>query len=259
MIDIDNLVFRYGKNAPIFDDFSWKTETGDTWAIIGPSGGGKSTLLYLMAGLRMPNEGKIRIRRRQLTGPRRRTGLILQDYGLLPWATVFDNAKLGLDIQKFYGFFGAPADSDERLTRKEIDERAEHWLQRLGLITLRNKYPAQISGGQRQRTAIARTLAVGPDLLLMDEPFSALDAFTREDLQNLVLELCEEAQLTTVIVTHNIEEAVFLGQKILVLPTQPIRSATIIDNPHEGKPSFRHHETFLRRTQQVREALGLAI
>jgi NitT/TauT family transport system ATP-binding protein len=259
MIELDNIVFQYGKGAPIFDDFSWKAETGEIWAVIGPSGSGKSTLLYLMAGLRIPTAGRVRIHHGELTGPRRKSGLILQDYGLLPWSTVLQNAKLGLEIQAFYRFFGVPAGSEERLTKQQMDERIDHWLRRLGLNDLRSKYPAQISGGQRQRTAIARTLATGPDLLLMDEPFSALDAFTREDLQNLVLELCAETKLTTVLVTHNIEEAVFLGQRILALPGPGVGEPFIIENAHESVRAYRHHKAFLQRTRQIREALGLMV
>ena len=170
----------------------------------------------------MPTSGTIKIDGEQITRPRPRNGLILQDYGLLPWATVRENAELGLRVRDFYG-------EDGRHTPKNFqpENSVDHWLDRLGLTEVADKFPSQISGGQRQRTAIARTLAVSPDLLLMDEPFSSLDAITREDLQNLTLSLCEEQNLTLVIVTHSIEEAVALGKKILLLSSSP----RVFDNP----------------------------
>ena len=126
--------------------------------------------------------GQIEIEGERLIRPRPRTGLILQDYGLLPWATVRQNAELGLRVRGFYGPDGKHTPLDFR-----SGNNVQHWLDRLGLKEVADKFPSQISGGQRQRTAIARTLAVSPDLLLMDEPFSSLDAITREDLQNLTL------------------------------------------------------------------------
>ena len=184
MIQLDHLTYSYGHSTPIFQDFSWEAGRGDAWAILGPSGCCKTTLLYLLAGLRPPTTGRIIIDGQPLERPRPHTGLILQDYGLLPWATVQQNAALGLRVRTFYGPDGKHAPKNFRPV-----ENVKPWLDRLGLASQTDKYPSQISGGQRQRTAIARTLALEPDLLLMDEPFSSLDAPTREDLQNLSLEL----------------------------------------------------------------------
>jgi NitT/TauT family transport system ATP-binding protein len=130
------------------------------------------------------------------------------------------------------------------------------WLERLGIAGLRDQYPAQISGGQRQRTAIARTLAMNPDLLLMDEPFSSLDALTREDLERLTLELRAETGVTTVIVTHNIEEAVYLGQRLLLLRKPPHCEPLVIYNPSAGQPDYREQVEFQARCNQVRDLLG---
>jgi ABC-type nitrate/sulfonate/bicarbonate transport system ATPase subunit len=190
----------------------------------------------------------------RLTRPRPRTGLILQEYGLLPWATVRDNAALGLRIRSFYGPDGVHTPADERLGDK--GDRVERWLERLGIDHVANQYPHQISGGQRQRTAIARTLVLRPDLLLMDEPFGALDALTREDLQNLTLELRAEQHLTTVIVTHSIEEAVFMGEKILVLGQPPNRDAVIVHNPQAGGASYRQQDAFFARCNELRDLMG---
>jgi ABC-type nitrate/sulfonate/bicarbonate transport system ATPase subunit len=235
MINIHSLTFGYPHTAPIFQDFNWAVQRGETWAILGSSGCGKTTLLYLLAGLRFPTNGNIEIDGEKLTRPRPRSGLILQDYGLLPWATVRENARLGLQVREFYG-------EDGKHTPKNFqpENNANYWLDKLGLGEVADKYPSQISGGQRQRTAIARTLALSPDLLLMDEPFSSLDAITREDLQNLTLSLCKEQNLTLVIVTHAIEEAVSLGGKILLLDTSP----HIFENPKVGQVNHRNSQEY---------------
>jgi ABC-type nitrate/sulfonate/bicarbonate transport system ATPase subunit len=216
MIRLEALTFGYPNTAPIFQEFDWQVLRGETWAVLGPSGCGKTTLLYLLSGLRVPTSGQILIDGQRLTRPRPHTGIILQDYGLLPWATVQANAELGLSVRDFYG-------SDGKHTPRDYAPNTDvtPWLKRLGLVSVANKFPSQISGGQRQRTAIARTLVLQPDMLLMDEPFSSLDAVTRQDLQTLTLELCAEQSLTLVIVTHAIEEAVSLGRKILLLTHNP--------------------------------------
>jgi ABC-type nitrate/sulfonate/bicarbonate transport system ATPase subunit len=256
MIDLRNLTFAYPAQPSLFEGFRWRVAADETWAVIGPSGCGKSTLLYLLAGLRHPTSGEIWIGGEQLARPRPHTGLILQDYGLLPWATVAENAALGLRVRRFYGPDGRHAPAGGRVQREEIARRVDFWLERLGIAALRGQYPAQISGGQRQRTAIARTLAMSPDLLLMDEPFSSLDALTRENLERLTLEIRAETGVTTVIVTHNIEEAAYMGQRLLVLRQPPHREALIVDNPAAGQPDYRELPEFQVRCTQIRELLG---
>ena len=255
-LELLDVAFAYNNQPPLFDGFCWRVFSDETWAVIGPSGCGKSTLLYLLSGLRQPTAGEIRVGGEVLTRPRPRTGLILQDYGLLPWATVAENAALGLRMRRFYGPDGRHAPTDDRFERREIAQRVEYWLERLGIADLREQYPAQISGGQRQRTAIARTLAMNPDLLLMDEPFSSLDALTRENLERLTLELRTETGVTTVVVTHNIEEAVYLGQRLLLLRQPPHREAVIIENPAAGQLDYRQQAAFGERCNQVRELWG---
>ncbi len=239
MLLLRSLTFGYPHASPLFQNFNWEIQRGETWAILGSSGCGKTTLLYLLAGLRAPISGHIEIDGEALRRPRPRAGLILQDYGLLPWATVRENAELGLRVRNFYGPDGKHAPKDVRL-----ENRVPYWLERLGLAEVAEKYPAQISGGQRQRTAIARTLALQPDLLLMDEPFSSLDAVTREDLQNMTLSLCEEQNLTLVIVTHAIEEAASLGQKILLLGAAPNTRARVFENPNAGMEGHRNSQAY---------------
>jgi ABC-type nitrate/sulfonate/bicarbonate transport system ATPase subunit len=233
------LTFGYPHSTPIFQDFNWQVQRGETWAVLGSSGCGKTTLLYLLAGLRFPTSGTIEIDGERLTRPRPRSGLILQDYGLLPWATVRENAELGLRVRDFYGEDGKHTPVDF-----QPENSFAHWLDRLGLNEVADTFPSQISGGQRQRTAIARTLALSPDLLLMDEPFSSLDAITREDLQNLTLSLCEEQKLTFIIVTHAIEEAAALGRKILLLDTAPNQSARVFENPQAGASGYRNSQAY---------------
>jgi NitT/TauT family transport system ATP-binding protein len=248
MIQIQGLAFSYpGQGTPVFEEMEWEVSKGETWAVIGPSGCGKSTLLYLIAGLKNPLSGRITVNGEPVPRKKNRgkTGLVLQDYGLLPWRTVRENAELGLQIRRFYG----------QESRKPLFA-VDYWLERLGIAGLADQYPSQLSGGQRQRTAIARTLAVEPDVLLLDEPFSALDALTREDLQGLLLSIQMETGLTTLLVTHNIEEAVALGRSILVLTGPPNRAVRVIENPQAGEPGFRRSEIFFRKTTELREALA---
>jgi NitT/TauT family transport system ATP-binding protein len=251
MIQIENLSFHYAHAAPIFAGFDWQVAKGEAWAVLGPSGCGKSTLLSLLAGLLQPTAGRLSIDGQPLSRPRPQTGLIIQDYGLLPWATVRENAGLGLRIRNFYGPDGthAPVDSTP-------SQDVQFWLERLGLVDVAGQYPGQTSGGQRQRTAIARTLALNPDLLLMDEPFSSLDAPSRESLQKLMLELCAENNLTMLVVTHAIEEAAVLGQKILLLSQPPNRQAEIIENPGSAQADYRESASYQLVVRHLRERLN---
>jgi NitT/TauT family transport system ATP-binding protein len=251
MICLEAIGYSYNQGAPVFQDYSWRAEHGDAWAVLGPSGCGKTTLLYLLAGLRFPNSGRVLIDGQPLVRPRPTTGLILQDYGLLPWATVRQNVELGLRVRNFYGPDGTHAPRDY-----SPHTRVDRWLERLGLGHLADKYPSQISGGQRQRAAIARTLALEPDLLLMDEPFSSLDAPTREGLQSLTLELKAEQNLTLLIVTHAIEEAAFLGSKILLLSHPPNTRAEVIFNPRAGQQEYRNSGEYMELIIELRNRIG---
>jgi ABC-type nitrate/sulfonate/bicarbonate transport system ATPase subunit len=250
MIVFDQLTYAYPHSQPVFQDFSWQVPRGEAWAVLGPSGCGKTTLLYLLAGLRFPVSGRVLVDGQLITRPRPQSGLILQEYGLLPWATVTQNAALGLRIRNFYGPDGTHAPRDFR-PKADVTP----WLERLGLLDHAEKYPNQLSGGQRQRTAIARTLALRPDLLLMDEPFASLDAPTRESLQALTLELQAEQGLTLIIVTHAIEEAAFIGRKILLLSPPPNTCPIIIETGTTGKPEFRNSEVYQVLCRDLRRRL----
>lgn len=256
MIEIEGLTFAYTGQPPLFRDFSWSAAAGEAWAVIGSSGCGKSTLLYLVAGLRQPQAGRLLVAGQPAPRPRASTSLVLQDYGLLPWATVWENVALVMRLGRFYRGKAGPAAAPRPYPRPDIrPDQVDHWLERLGIADLRDKYPNQISGGQRQRAAIARSLLQGPDLLLMDEPFSSLDALTREDLQQLTAALRQETGLTTVVVTHIIEEAVFLGQRILVLGRAPNTAARVIENPEAGTTAYRGQPAYWQRVSELRAAL----
>ena len=250
MISIHSLTYEYPNHSPLFQNFNWNISRGETWSILGPSGCGKTTLLYLLAGLKFPTTGELSINGEQITRPRPYTGLILQDYGLLPWSTVRENIELGVNVRKFYGADGKHT-PDNFIPKDNI----EGWIERLGLNEVADKFPGQLSGGQRQRTAIARTLALEPDLLLMDEPFSSLDAITREDLQNLTISLCEEKNITLVIVTHAIEEAAVLGKKILLLDLPPNQNPRVFENPNAGKVGYQNSSEFQNLCRDLRNEM----
>lgn len=253
MIDIKDLTFAFKGQPPLFTNLNLQVARGDAWTIIGPSGCGKSTLLYLLAGLKKPDRGCIKISGERVERPRPQTGLVLQDHGLLPWATVRENVLLGLKIRGFYGPDGRHAPIEVDTDTARTARQASDWMERLGIAFLKDKYPSQLSRGQRQRTAIARTLVLAPDLLLMDEPFSALDVPIRIDLQHVMLKFHLESNLTSIVVTHNIEEAVFLGRKILVFSGIGDDRISIVENelPECGKerdlPAFRAQCNKLQR------------
>jgi NitT/TauT family transport system ATP-binding protein len=181
---------------------------------------------------------------------------VLQDHGLLPWATVKENANLGLRIRRFYGPDGKHSPKNAPTDINAGEHKVYHWLERLGIDTLADKYPHQISRGQRQRTAIARTMVMEPDLLLMDEPFSALDAVIRDDLRNLVMELNMETRMTSLNVTHDIEEAIFMGQKIMVLTENSYRDFPVIENPLAGDRDYRDQASFHDKYTELRRLMG---
>src|SRR5512143_3996273 len=253
MIEFHDVTFAYANAQPVFDRFNWSIGRGEAWAVIGGSGNGKTTLLMMLAGLRVPTSGEIVVEAQVIDRPRPRTGLVLQEYGLLPWATIKQNVSLGLKVRNFYGPDGRHAPVEHIVG--PIEPLVERWLRRLGIEAMRDRFPAQCSGGQRQRAAIARTLVLDPDLLLMDEPFAALDAATREDLQNLTSDLQREQNLTLVVVTHNIEDAVFIGQKILVLGQPPHTAPAIVENPLAGQRDYRSQLAFIEMCSRVRESI----
>ena len=256
MIRVEKLGFRYTDGSGIFTDFSFHVGLGEAWTVIGPSGCGKTTLLYLIAGLNKAEEGTVRIAGDPVDRPRPLTGLVLQDHGLLPWATVAENTRLGLKIRKFYGPDGLHSPPDYRRNPQGEEERVQYWLNWLGIDHLQEQYPAQLSRGQRQRAAIARTLVLEPDLLLMDEPFSALDAPIREELQKVMNGFHRKSGLTSVTVTHDIDEALILGEKILVLTSSLNHEPTVITNPCYGEKEDSSDPLFQDQVERLKRLLA---
>lgn len=246
MLQLREAVLQYprpeGGVQTVLDHMTLTIGQGERWALIGPSGCGKSSLLHVLAGLQPLTAGQVFYQEQPLLTPHGEISVILQEYGLFPWKTVEQNVALPLVLQK--------------RPKAEIGQRTDQLLEQLQLTAHRKKYPAQLSGGQRQRIAIARALIGRPRVLLMDEPFSALDALTRETMQNIVLALCEEQQLTLVLVTHNIEEAIFLGQKIAVFAGHSGTLRTIADNGHSGQQSYRGTAEFYQHCNQLRSWIG---
>ena len=244
MIEVDGLQLAYpnpraGGEQHVIDDLSLHVADGESLAIIGPSGCGKSSLLYVLSGLTTPTAGGVSIRGEPIERPRPDVALILQETGLLPWKTVWQNAVFGLDLRQ-----------QGRL------RRVKRALRELGLEGMEHRYPAQLSGGEKKRVGLARALAQEAGVLLMDEPLAALDALTKERTQNLMLSLWQAHGYTSLLVTHDIEEAVFLGQRIAVLGPRPTRVVDVIENPDMGTDGYRQSETFFGVVRAVRGALS---
>ncbi|WP_256105930.1 ABC transporter ATP-binding protein [Streptomyces sp. ODS05-4] len=189
-------------------------EAGEFTVVVGPSGCGKSTLLDLLAGLTRPTDGRILLDGRPVAGPGLDRGIVFQQYALLPWRTAQGNVEFGLEA------VGVP--------RRERAGRARDFLDLVGLTGFEDRHPHELSGGMRQRVAIARSLAYDPDVLLMDEPFAALDAQTRESLQGELLRIWQRTGKTVLFITHGIEEAVYLGGKVAVMTSRPGRIKRVV-------------------------------
>ncbi len=196
-----------GATYVALEDVSFSVGRGEFLAIVGPTGGGKSTLLNLAAGLLRPSAGRVLMFGEPVNGINRRAAYLFQQDVLLPWKTALENVMLGPLLH--------------RRPRAEADAQARRWLARVGLAGFENRYPHQLSGGMRKRVALAQNLIVGPEILLMDEPFSALDVQTRELMENDVLTIWQEDRKTVVFVTHDLEEAIALSDRVLVLSAGP--------------------------------------
>ena len=223
-----------GREMPVLDVERFSAREGEFITIIGPSGCGKSTFLHIMGGFIPADAGTISVYGSAVNGPGPDRGMMFQEFALFPWKTVAGNVAWGLEAQGF--------------AKAEIEDTVRSYLDLMGLAEFRNHYPAEISGGMKQRTALARVLAFNPKVLLMDEPFGALDAQTREMMQEEVTRIWERTRKTIVFVTHDIEEAVYLGDRVIVLSARPgrIREEVRIDlqRPRglEIKKSTQCHE-----------------
>lgn len=225
-------------------DITLEVKKGEFMVIVGPSGCGKSTLLDLLAGLTKPSSGQILLDGKAITGPNLDRGIVFQQYALFPWKTTLANVEFGLEAKG--------------VGRKERRKIAQEFIHLVGLAGFENRYPHEISGGMKQRVAIARSLAYDPEVLLMDEPFAALDAQTRETLQSELLRIWEATKKTIIFITHGIEEAVYLGQRVAVMTSRPGRIKKVIDIPFESRRSeedLRSHPDFVKLRHEVWDLL----
>jgi NitT/TauT family transport system ATP-binding protein len=223
-----------GRTLAVVDVERFTVRDGEFVTVIGPSGCGKSTLLHIMGGFIKAEAGEISVHGRRVDGPGPDRGMMFQEFALFPWKTVAGNVAWGLEAQGF--------------KKEQIEDTVRAYLEMIGLTEFRNHYPAELSGGMKQRVALARVLAFNPEVLLMDEPFGALDAQTRESMQEELTRLWERTGKTIVFVTHDIDEAVYLGDRVVVLTARPgrIREEVKIDLPRprslEIKKSLQCHE-----------------
>ncbi|KXS35850.1 MAG: NitT/TauT family transport system ATP-binding protein [Methanohalophilus sp. T328-1] len=204
-----------GETTDALKDVNFEVKDGEFVCIIGPSGCGKTTLLRIVAGLDRADSGSILLDGETITSPDPRRGMVFQEYSLFPWRTVMDNVTFGLDMSG--------------MDRKESRKIAEEYLRLVGLEQFRDSYPYELSGGMRQRIAIVRALANDPAVLLMDEPFGSLDAQTRNKLQQELLQIWESKKITILFVTHSVDEAVYLSDRIAVMTSRPGRIKEMID------------------------------
>jgi NitT/TauT family transport system ATP-binding protein len=225
----------------VLDDVSLDIRQGEFVSIIGPSGCGKTTLMNMVAGFLQPTRGRVLLDGAPITGPGPERGVIFQEYGVFPWLTVKQNIAFGLTL-------GA-----NRVAAAERDEVVRRYMGLMGLADFADHHPKHLSGGMRQRLALARAYAVRPQFLLMDEPFGALDAQTRTAMQNLLLEVLQAEGKTVLLITHSVDEAIYLSSRIVVVTARPARIRTVIELPFGYPRSEGLHED--PRFAEIRSAL----
>lgn len=227
VLRFEGISVQFG-NLPIIDNVSFDVKKGDFVALIGPSGCGKTTFLNLAAGLRQPESGKVYYKNQMLAAPNTNAGYLTQEDALLPWRDVISNVALPLEIKG--------------LNKGERYDRAREILRKVGLAGFERHHPRQLSGGMRKRVSLARTLVYQPETLLLDEPFSALDAQTRVIIQEQLISLCEELDLTVLLVTHDIAEAIGLAGTVVLFSKRPAAVADILQVQHSYPRNLSHVE-----------------
>ncbi len=228
-IQIENATKAFNSGAVVaFEDLNLHVQTDEIICILGPSGCGKTTLLRAIDGLLSLERGTISIDGRTVDCPRPEVAMVFQHFGLFPWKRLHQNVAYGLQVQG--------------ITKAEVQERVEHYIQMVGLNGFENHFPYQLSGGMQQRAGLARALAIHPQILLMDEPFGALDAQTREILQEELQRIWQQEKRTMVFITHSIDEAILLGDRVAVMSARPGRIREILDIDY---PRPRTHKDIL--------------
>jgi NitT/TauT family transport system ATP-binding protein len=235
--------FYQTRSGPVhaLDDVSIEVREGEFLCIIGPSGCGKTTLLWSMAGLQNLTAGRISIDDEAITRPHPQIAMIFQDANLLPWRTLDKNIQLPFELKR----------------KRPDTERIAHLLHRVGLTGFDKKYPRELSGGMQQRASIVRSLAVDPSVLLMDEPFGALDAFTRDEMNMLIQEIWMETGKTIAFVTHSIPEAIFLADRVVVMSARPGRVASVyeVDIPRPRSVEIQTTPEFIARVMEIKQRI----
>lgn len=244
IIEVKGISKIYNESIHALDNVDLSFERGELTSLLGPSGCGKTTLLKIVAGLLKPSQGQVHVNGKPISGPGPERAFVFQDFALLPWMTVLDNAAFGLKMQG--------------LNKNQRHEQAKHYVNEVGLSGFENKYPHELSGGMRQRVGLARALAVNADVLLMDEPFSAVDEQTRRKFQEDLIRLREVEKKTFLFVTHSIEEAVYVSDRIVMLSPRPGRLSQIItpDIPRDiGPDELRRNEAYLNTVEDIWHAI----
>jgi NitT/TauT family transport system ATP-binding protein len=251
-VDFDRVDLAYDETSGnAVEDITLRMQAGEFIAIVGPSGCGKSTFMKLCTGLRPPTKGTVIVDGRQVTGPLKIVGMAFQAPNLLPWRTTLDNVLLPLEIVE-------PFRSTFKKNHAEYVERAKHLLRTVGLQGNEEKFPWQLSGGMQQRASICRALVHQPKLLMLDEPFGALDAFTREELWCVLRDLWSEQRFTVVLVTHDLREATFLADTVYCMSKRPGRiiARREIDLPRPRDLEVTYTEQFTDIVHELREHIG---
>lgn len=236
MLSASDISYGYRDGGLVIRNLNMEIPAGSRNVVTGPSGCGKTTLLHLLAGLKRPASGQVLLEGGMLQKPDKKISIVFQDYGLLPWKTVYENAELPLVFRN--------------MPRRQREGEIRQLFEKTGLTDILNRYPDELSGGQRQRTAVVRALVGRPEILLLDEPFSALDSFLREELQDFLAELQAEEGISTVLVTHNIEEAVCLGDNVFVMDGSGSFSGRAFFDP--GETRVRNSDGFYARVKELR-------
>ena len=241
---LENITVDFG-STNILDDINIELNEGEICSILGPSGSGKSTLLHVISGIIHPSKGKITINQSVLNPKTHTIGFVPQNYGLLPWLTVEKNIQLPKRIRK----------------EKNTSESNNHYkniLNTLAISELTKRYPNELSGGEKQRVALARAFIQQPDILLMDEPFSALDTLTSEKSQQLFIDNWKKNKITTIFTTHNVEEAVKMGKYIVILTPSPGKIFRVIENTMYNKGASREQADFMDLSNKIRQLIKQA-
>lgn len=231
-----------GDMLPVIRDVSLTIRDGEFISVIGPSGCGKTTMLNILAGFEKQDSGAVTLDERPIEGPDAQRGVIFQDYGVFPWLTVRQNIGFGLSLRS-------------NVSRKEIAETADHYIGLMGLRGFENAFPKTLSGGMKQRVALARSYAVKSQFLLMDEPFGALDAQTRSAMHDVLLHALEEEGKTVLLITHSVEEALYLSSRVVVATARPTRIQKIIDVPfpYPRRPGLHREPEFVALQHEIHE------